>query len=154
GLTDLDLMKTVVSGPTSFLQRYGELSAQMQKFFKDWKPYDTADITDRYTDPFDLDFLKRFQEDIVEKQVDKETLARKLFENMELLEKIAAEMFRLVSNLAHGTSMDMEVDPYTMSLDPNRKVESVNSKLLERDAHVAEQMKAMWLYPYPEMEAV
>ncbi len=154
GLTNLDLMKTVVSGPTSFLQRYGELSAQMQQFFKDWKPYDTADITERYTDPFDLDFLKKFQEDIVEKQVDTEELARKLFENMELLEKIAAEMFRLVSNLAFGTSMDIKVDPYTMSLDPEIKVESVNSKMLERDAHVADQMKAMWLYPYPEMEAV
>ncbi|MBL4585803.1 MAG: tryptophan 7-halogenase, partial [Flavobacteriales bacterium] len=116
GLTDIDLLRKVTAGPTSLLQKYGELSTQMQQLFKDWKPYDTADISERYTDPFELDFLKKFQEDIVEKQFNREELLAKFDENMIILEHIASEMFRLVSNLAHGTKMEIDVDPYTMSL--------------------------------------
>jgi flavin-dependent dehydrogenase len=148
GITDVDLMKAVVSGPTSFLQRYGELSAQMQRLFKDMFPYDTADHSDRYLDPFQLDYLRGFQEDIVEKQYNKEELAAKLFANLETIEKVATEMFRLFSNLAHGTDMDIMVDPYTMSLTGEKR-ESKNSKLLGRDAYLAGELSKMWMYPYP-----
>jgi len=146
-------MRAVVTGPTSFIQRYGELSAQMQRLFKAWGPYDTADHTDKYADPFDLPYLRKFQEDIVEKQYPKDELAAKLFDYLGILEKVAAEIFRLVSNQALGTPIDMAVDPYTMSLTGEKR-ESVNSKLLERDAEIAKQLKPMWLYPYPAEVAV
>lgn len=149
GLTDLDLLKKLTAGPTSILQKYGELSKQMQQLFYDWGPHDTSDLTDRYTDPFDLDFLKQFQEDIVEMEFDREELMRKFEENMMILEHIAAEMFRLVSNQIHGTSMEIAVDPYTMSLTGERK-ESPNSKGVLRERHIADEMRHMWLYPYPE----
>ena len=152
GLTNIDLMKELTNGPTAFFQRYGELSGRMQKLFFDWGPHDTADITERYTDPFDLDFLRRFQEDIVEKQISIDQLRTKLYENLELLEVIAAETFRLVSNQVHGTSMEIDVDPYTMSLT-GEALESPNSKYVGRDAHVTGELKHMWLYPHPE-EAV
>ena len=151
GLTDLDLLRKLTAGPSSLLQKYGELSIQMQRLFKDWGPHDTADIAERYTDPFDLDFLKKFQEDIVEKQFNREELMAKFDENMLILEHIAAEIFRLVSNKVHGTSMDISVDPYTMSLSGEKK-ESPNSKQVERDAHIAGEMKHLWLYPYPVEE--
>jgi hypothetical protein len=120
----------------------------MQNLFKDWAPYDTADIAERYTDPFDLDFLKKFQEDIVEREFNRDELNTKFEENMLILEHIASEMFRLVSNKAHGTSMDISVDPYTMSLQ-REKLASANSKQVGRDAHMANQMKKLWLYQYP-----
>ena len=151
GLTDLDLLRKLTAGPTSLLQKYGELSLQMQNLFKDWAPYDTAELAERYTDPFDLDFLKKFQEDIVEKEFDRDELNAKFEENMLILEHIAAEMFRLVSNKAHGTNMDIPVDPYTMSLKGESKT-SPNSKLVERDDHIANEMKHLWLYPYPIAE--
>lgn len=150
GLTDLDLLRKLTAGPTSLLQRYGELSAQMQRLFKDWMPYDTAEITDRYTDPFDLAFLRRFQEDIVEKEFDRDELLEKFYSNMEILEKVAAETFRLASNQAHGTAMDIEVDPYTMSLTGEARPESPNSVVLGRDEYIATEMRHMWIYPYPE----
>lgn len=152
GLTDLELLKKLTAGPTSILQKYGELSRQMQKLFHDWGPHDNADITDRYTDPFDLEFLKKFQEDIVEKEFERDELIQKFEENMIILEQVAAEMFRLVSNQVHGTNIEMAVDPYTMSLNGER-LESKNSTIVNRDMHIADEMKAMWLYPYPE-EAV
>lgn len=154
GLTNLDLMLEAVSGDTSLLKRYGELSLQMQGLFKDWEKYDTADITNRYTDPCDLDFLRKFQEDIVEKQFDTDELKLKLVENVELLEHMAAETFRLVSNQVNGTEMDMVVDPYTMSLDLDLKKESANSKPLSRNESMADQLKHMWLYDYPIEETV
>jgi flavin-dependent dehydrogenase len=146
GLTDLKLMKKIVAGPTALMNRYGDISLQMQLLFNDWEPYDKADLSDRYIDPFDLEFMKTLQEDIVEKQVDKTELEKKLMENMELLEFIAAEMYRLVSNEAHGTAMDITVDPYTMSLNNDRTIESPNSKELGRDEHVAKSLLNMWMY--------
>jgi hypothetical protein len=150
GLTNMELMLKVVKGPNNFMGRYGELTAQMQRLFKAAKPYDTDDLTDHYIDVFDLDFLKVMQEDIVEKQIGEEELLVKLVENLGLLEHIAAETFRLFSNKAHGTSMDIEVDPYTMSLDPNVTVESDNSSVLGRHDYIANEMKNMWLYTYPK----
>lgn len=148
-LTDLDMMRQVATGPTSFLARYGELSAQMQRLFRDMMPYDTDDITDRYADPFDMDYMRAFQQDIVEKQYPKEEVLQKVVSNFELLEKVAAEMFRLASNLAHGTPMDIDVDPYTMSLSGEQRT-SQNSKVLGRDPYVADQVCRMWLYPLNE----
>ena len=86
--------------------------------------------------------------------MDVEELKHKLAENLELLEHIAAENFRLVSNMVHGSSMDKQVDPYTMSLVPDRKIESENSKLLSRNEYVAEEMRHMWMYEYPVAEPV
>ncbi|MFC2175885.1 NAD(P)/FAD-dependent oxidoreductase [Bacteroidota bacterium] len=148
GLTDLDFLKKLTAGSTSILQKYGELSKQMQQLFYDWGPHDNADLSDRYTDPFDLDFLKQFQEDIVEKEFDREELLQKFEDNMLILEHIAAETFRLVSNQVHGTNMNIEVDPYAMSLK-GAKITSSNSKMVGRDRHIANEMKHMWLYPYP-----
>lgn len=150
GLTDLDLLRKLTSGPTSLLQRYGELSRQMQRLFRDWMPYDTAEITDRYTDPFDLAFLRDFQEDIVEKEFNRNELLEKFCMNIEILEKVAAETCRLASNQANGTSMDMEVDPYTMSLTGEPLPKSPNSVILGSDGYIATQMRNMWIYPYPE----
>jgi hypothetical protein len=154
GLTNLDLMKELVAGSGGYMNKYGELSLQMQRLFNDWKPYDTADLTDRYVDPFDLSFMKSLQEDIVEKQFDMDNLKRKLAENMELLEHVAAEIFRLVSNVAHGTAMDIKVDPYTMTLNNDRIVESDNSLELGRNPLVVKELKNMWMYEHPVEEAL
>jgi hypothetical protein len=150
GLTNIELMKELTNGPTAFFQKYGELSCRMQNLFKQWGPHDTADITDRYADPFDLDFLKKFQEDIVEKQIGVHELKNKLYQNLELLESFAAETFRLVSRQVNGTSMDIEVDPYTMSLDANEKIESTNSKMIGHDPQLSQELKHIWFYTHPE----
>lgn len=154
GLTNITLLRRISAGPTSLLQRYGELSRRMQDLLSEFGAYDNADITNRYTDPFDLAFLRRFQEDIVEKQVETDVLLNKLHENMKVLEKIAAETYRLVSHQAFGTSLEMDVDPYTMTLNPNKKLESVNSIVVEWDDFVADEMRHMWLYSLPEKAMV
>ena len=146
GFTNLDLMKDLVVKPTSSMNKYGELSIQMQRLFKDWQPFDTADITNRYVDPFDVDFMKSLQSDLVLNITDVDQLRAKIIENIEQLEHVAAETYRLVSNLAYDTSMDIMIDPYTMSLDKTRSVVSLNSKELGRDPYIVKELKNMWLY--------
>jgi hypothetical protein len=150
GLTNIQLLKKISNGPTALLSRYGELSLQMQNLFSDFAPHDNGDLVNRYTDPFDLAFLKAFQEGIVEKQIDYETLHATIIKNIGILEGMAAECFRLMSNHVYGTPMDMEVDPYTMSLHGNRQLTSPNSVMIGRDAFMAEEMMHMWLYPVRE----
>ena len=149
GLTDLDLLRKVTAGPTSTLNKYGELSRQMQQLFNDFGRYDSGNFDSVYLDPFDLQLLKRLQEDIVEKQFGAEELHRKFDQNIALLERFAAETYRLMSHHAHGTSIDMDVDPYTMSLR-GKSLTSPNSKWLTRDEAMAKEIRSLWLYPYPE----
>ncbi len=151
GLTDLPLMKTMIAGPKAMLNRYAEISAQMQTLFRDWAPSDTAELSERYIDPFDLAFMRTLQEDIVEKKVDMEELKAKLLSNMDLLEVVAAEIFRMISHQVHGTPMDIEVDPYTMTLHNDRQLESANSKLVARDPFITQELGNMWMYPVEEM---
>jgi hypothetical protein len=77
-------------------------------------------------------------------------LKNKLYQNLELLESFAAETFRLVSRQVNGTSMSIEVDPYTMSLDANEKIESTNSKMIGHDPQLSQELKHIWFYKHPE----
>jgi flavin-dependent dehydrogenase len=151
GLTNLELLRRVTAGRTSTLNRYGELSTQMQQLFNDFGIFDKNEFEDTYSDPFDVPVLQRLQEDIVEKNFETEELHQKFDENILLLERFAAETFRLMSHHAHRTSIEMEVDPYTMSLI-GKEIKSPNSKGIARDEQIANELRSMWLYPYPVQE--
>jgi uncharacterized protein involved in copper resistance len=45
-----------------------------------------------------------------------EELMQKVRSNLQILEQIAAEIFRMVSSQIHGTPEDMRIDPYMMRL--------------------------------------
>ena len=60
----------------------------------------------------------------------------KLKENIQLLEGIAAEIFRLLCKITHNTASDMKVDPYEMSLSDGKELlleKSEDHKALEVD---------------------
>ena len=66
-------------------------------------------------------------------------------ENMAILEKVAAELFRRVSNQAKGTPLDMAVNPYTMELEsptPGHN-ETLN---VPRDEKIINDIDALWFY--------
>jgi hypothetical protein len=44
----------------------------------------------------------------------------KVASNLEILEQIAAEIFRLVSAQVYDTPYDMKVDPYNMTIDEGK----------------------------------
>lgn len=60
-------------------------------------------FSDRYIDPFDLEFLKKFQQGIDVQHGDNNKLLAQVTENIKILEKVAAQIFRVVSNYAKGT---------------------------------------------------
>lgn len=147
GYTNLSVLKRLFSNDESAGRRFGALNNQMQKVFLEWLPYDTGDFTERYIDPFDIQFLREFHKGI-EEQFSPRELITKIEENLEKLEKIAAEIFRLISNQVHGTPMDISVDPYTMQLFPEEN-QSLKTSIAP-DKEMNEQVRVMWFYPVKE----
>jgi hypothetical protein len=114
----------------------------MQKLFLEWSKYDTESFSDSYIDPFDIGYLREFHKGIDEQHSPGE-LIQKVKENVVVLEEIATEVFRLMSNKVYGTPMNMKVDPYAMSLET--KPEEVETGVLANN-DIKEQVQVMWFY--------
>jgi flavin-dependent dehydrogenase len=143
--TDIKMLKELFSTATGLGRKFGALNRRMQDLFLEWRPYDTEIFSNRYIDPFDLKILREFQQGIDLKHEGK--LIDKIARNMELLEKFAAEIFRHVSSQVKDTSLDIKVDPYTITLDLDNKmdkVESVNG--IGVDPEITKDVEAMWFY--------
>ncbi|MDB5274816.1 MAG: monooxygenase FAD-binding protein [Chitinophagaceae bacterium] len=141
-LTDLRLVKELFASPDSYGRKFGALNKKVQDLYLDWRHHETAIFKNRYIDPFDLAFLRKFQQGIDEKH-DGKSLVAKIKTNMELLEKISAEIFRLISSQVNGTSKDIPVNPYEMNLsDPG----AMTKNLHERDPEVTKDVAVMWFY--------
>lgn len=141
--TDLTFFRRISVGPKTLLSRYGELNVRMQQLFKDWAPYYTDEEEGRYTDPFDLDYLRNFHEQIVGEGGESKELTQQLKENLEVLEKVAAEVFRRANTAVNGSMVEQEVDPYTMSLT-GEKLESLNGKNIAPDPEIAAEIEKIW----------
>jgi hypothetical protein len=68
---------------------------------------------------------------------------------MNTLEKIAAEVFRHVSNQVNGTSLGMKVNPYTISL--TEKVDITSDKAIAPDVSIKKDVETMWFYEKKEL---
>jgi flavin-dependent dehydrogenase len=146
--TDIRMLKDLFSTATGLGRKFGMLNKRMQDLFTDWCPYDTEVFSDRYIDPFDLNLLRKFQEGI-DIQHEPGKLIEKIAENMALLEKLAAEIFRHVSAQVKDTAMDMRVDPYTICLDAGNEMDTslLNPDHgLNVDADIRRDVEVMWFY--------
>lgn len=142
--TDIKKLKELFSTPTGLGRKFGALNKSMQDLFLEWAPYDTEIFSNRYIDPFDLKLLREFQQGIdVQHEPDK--LIDKIGANMQILEKLAAEIFRHVSSQVNDTPLDMEVDPYNMRLDLKNSV-AVNGNAAAIDADITKDVEVMWFY--------
>jgi flavin-dependent dehydrogenase len=149
GFTNLKVLKALFSSEDSPGRKIGMLNKQMQDVFIAWKPYDTADFTNKYIDPFDLEFLRNFHKGI-ENQYDTKTLVDKVIENKSILESVAAEIFRNVSHLAFETPLDMKVNPYEMVLDKNYVLQN-HDYAIGVDEKISADVDVMWFYPKKEL---
>jgi len=143
GFTNLMVLKNLFANENGAGQKFGRLSVQVQTLLLEWSKYDTAQFESRYIDPFDISYLRKLHIGLDEKYASRELVA-KVNENVVLLEEIASELFRLMSNQVYGTSMNMKVDPYNMSL--KSKPENVENGIVAR-AEVKEGLAVMWYYP-------
>ncbi len=147
GYTNILVLRDLFASEGCVGQRFGMLNAQMQRLFLDWAEHDTTVFTERYIDPFDIGYLREFHKGIDERFSPQE-LVQKVHENMSVLEQIASEVFRLMSNKIHGTPMDMPVDPYTMKIGAP-EVSTTDGVIASPE--IQEQVRVMWFYPIKEV---
>lgn len=148
--TDLKLLKDLFANEHGLGRKFTKLHMVMQNLFIQWKPYDTQLFSNRYIDPFDLEFLRRFQQGIDVQQGSPQQLVKKVAENLDILEKAAAEIFRLVSNHAKGTPAKMKVNPYTIDLE-NGTTDTTSEMALPYNEEVAKDVNVMWFYQKQEL---
>ena len=141
GYTNIGVLRRLFSSEDSVGQKFGRLNAKMQSLFLEWEKFDTGVFTDRYIDPFDVEYLKTLHKGIDERHNPKE-LIEQVEKNVLLLEKIAKEIFRLMSKKIYGTNENIEVNPYKMSLAfcPKNIADKNVSKKIKND------VKTMWFY--------
>jgi flavin-dependent dehydrogenase len=143
--TDIKILKELFSTPESIGRKFGLLNKRMQDLFLEWMPHDTQIFSNRYIDPLDLNYLREFQQGI-EKQHGKDELLKKIRANMDILEKVAAEIFRHVSFQVKGTSLDMKVDPYNIALDLDNTNTAVHENGIGPDPVITSDVETMWFY--------
>ena len=115
GFTNISILKELFSSKDKVGQKFGELNFRMQQIFVEWSKYETETFTDTYIDLFDSAFIRIFHKGIDER-FDSKGLIEKIKDNVAILEDIASAIYRLMSNKAYDTSMDLKVNPYQMSL--------------------------------------
>lgn len=145
GYTNIMVLRDLFASEGCVGQRFGQLNRKMQELFLAWSEFDNGEFTDRYIDPFDIGYLRTFHKEIDERYEGND-LINKVHSNLTILEQIASEVFRLISNKVHGTPLDLEVDPYTMdikAIPSNKKTENV-------DPFISKEVRVMWFYPIIE----
>lgn len=119
GYTNIDILKQYSAVNNGIGKKFALLNERMQELFKTWGRYDIEPCSDQQLNVFDLNCLRRFQTELGQKYGSHE-LMKKVESNLEILEQISAEIFRLASSAIHETPDDMNVDPYTMSLSDGK----------------------------------
>jgi flavin-dependent dehydrogenase len=140
-LTDLQLLKTFFSKSDSLGRKFGALNKSVQDLFVEWGNYDDQIFENKYIDPFDLVFLQDFQKGL-DVMHERNELVAKVQENMHRLEQVAVAIFRLVSAQVKGTSYELRVNPYMLSLDNYQEP----AEGIEPSADVLKDVDTMWFY--------
>ncbi|MGE3825213.1 MAG: hypothetical protein AB7G44_13410, partial [Bacteroidia bacterium] len=145
--TDLRLLRNLFASQKGLGRKFAELHKRMQDFFLEWLPYENRIFEHRYIDPFDLALLRQFQSAIT---VDIETtsLMEQVAVNLRKLEEMAVAIFRLVSTEVKGTSPDIKVNPYTITL--NGEVDTTSADAIEPSAEITKDVEVMWFYEKKE----
>lgn len=152
--TNLRVLKELFVAPDSLGRKFGQLNKVMQDLFLEWLPFENKTFSNRYIDPFDLGYLRKFQQDI-EVQHEPQQLIDQIAKNMNTLEQVAVAIFRLVSAEVNGTSQDMKVNPYTINLGKNEnsmELDTESNLAIEPDPMISKDVDVMWFYPKKMME--
>lgn len=148
--TNMQILKELFASANGLGRKFGELNKVMQDMFLDWAPYETATFSDRYIDPYDLQYMRDFQLDI-DTKYEPAALMEKIAANMKILEQVASDIFRLVSAEVKGTPLNMKVDPYKIKL--NADTNGIPVELESSDninPSVKKDVDLMWFYPKKE----
>lgn len=119
GYTSIPILKQYSASADSIGPRFARLNERMQELFRMWNTADSSRFAGTYHNVFDLNCLLQFQLEL-SNRYNPEELMEKVRANLQILELIAAEIFRRVSCQMNETPEDMRIDPYTMSIDDGK----------------------------------
>jgi flavin-dependent dehydrogenase len=140
GYTNISILKQFSSVSDGIGRKFSKLNDQMQKLFQAWSAREIGQFEDRCLNVFDLKCLHQFQMEL-NLTHKPEDLINKIRSNLQILEQIAGEIFRMASARINGTPEDMRVDPYAMHLNDGR--DDLMKKALDENAHgVTEWIKS------------
>ncbi len=141
--TDLKLLRELFASEKGLGRKFADLHKRMQDFFLEWLPYENRIFEHRYIDPFDLAMLREFQSAITVDMESKD-LMKQVAVNLNKLEQMAVAMFRLVSTQVKGTSPDISVNPYTITL--KGEVDTTSAEAIAPSAEISKDVEVMWFY--------
>lgn len=148
GLTNMKVLKALFTVKNSFGNRFSELNRNVQQFYLDWGRRENKEISDVFIDPLSVSFMATLQKNLSVIDDSEEALIQRLESNLTLLEETAAEMFRVISHRLNNTPKDMQVNPYTMSLNQTETDLLDHSKAegaLAQNEAIAEALTPIWL---------
>ena len=151
-LVNLRILKDLFAKDDYLGRKFGRLNNIMQDLFLEWLPFETATFSNRYIDPFDLAFLRKFQEEI-EVQREPAELMEQIAINMNILEQLAVAIFRKVSTQVNGTAAGIKVNPYTINLGKKENtmmLDTESEHVIEPGADICMDVDVMWFYPKVE----
>ncbi|MGB0886650.1 MAG: NAD(P)/FAD-dependent oxidoreductase [Vicingaceae bacterium] len=140
--TNIAVLKELFSSKKKIGHKFGQLNLRMQEVFVEWGKHETKTISDSYIDLFDSKNIEIFHKGIDERY-DPKDLILKIHDNVAVLEDTASQIFRLMSTEIYGTSDDLKVNPYEMTL--NVKPTNVDGGN-EYVQSIKEDVDTMWLY--------
>ena len=149
GYTNIDVLKRYSASSNSIGQRFSKLNQRMQELFLEWGKHDIEPCSDQRINVFDLDCLDKFHQGL-SKRYRPEDLMNKIEANLKILEKISAEIFRIVSAHINGTPMSMKVDPYQMAIHQGKDElanKSEGPHALTVDDSIQEDIARVWFSP-------
>ena len=141
--TDLKLLRELFASEKGLGRKFADLHKRMQDFFLEWLPYENRIFEHRYIDPFDLAMLREFQSAITVDMESKD-LMKQVAVNLNKLEQMAVAMFRLVSTQVKGTSPDIRVNPYTITL--KGEVDTSSDEAIVPSEEIVKDVEVMWFY--------
>ena len=118
---DVDFLKNYSAGAEGSLgTRFARLNEAVQELFEEWGDIDTNTYTPGVYNIFDNNFLKDFQFDLLENYSIDETL-NIVSRNIDQLELMAAELFRISIRLTQKINTELAINPYNTSIYDNRE---------------------------------
>lgn len=148
GFVSMPVLKTLFTSRNSFGERFAKLNWQMQDFFLDWGRLENEPFESSFINPMAVPFISEFQKGIEHLHESEDLLVKQLEENLSILEKMGAEVFRNVSHRLKGTPKDMAVDPYNMSMKLSKEELLIQSNLeaaIAANKEVEKSISDLWL---------
>jgi hypothetical protein len=147
GFININILRALFTSKNSLGVRLGKLNIRVQQFFQDWSTFEDEPHINGYIDFFDIPFLKKMHVDLDIKHSD-ESLIAKCEENLNVLEEMAAEIFRKVSERLKGTPEDMKINPYEFSFAMSKEELLSNTEseqAIDTSFNISNEMNIMWL---------